>query len=126
MPGLRDRAAATGLDVTVAVTGEGGLPRPVERAVYRIVQEALTNTVRHAAAATATVTVDVGDREVTVEVTDDGRASPDPSLSPTVGGGHGLAGMRERARALGGTLEAGPASGRGFTVLARLPTHAPS
>ena len=68
------------------------------------------------------MTVDVGDREVTVEVTDDGRAS----VSPTAGGGHGLAGMRERARALGGTLEAGPAPRLGFTVLARLPTESPS
>ncbi len=121
---LRDRAAAAGLDVTLSITGARALPRPVERAVYRIVQEALTNTVRHAAAAAAAVRVDVGAVEVRVEITDDGCAIPGRAAG-VAGGGHGLAGMRERALALGGTLEAGPVQGRGFTVTARLPAGAP-
>jgi signal transduction histidine kinase len=114
LPQLEAQAQAAGLAVTLTVTGGPEAPAPVERAVYRIVQEALTNTVRHAAASRATVTVAIGPDAVAVEVTDDGRGGPHTE-------GHGLCGMRERAAALGGTLEAG-ARGHGFRVAARLPT----
>jgi signal transduction histidine kinase len=108
--------AASGLDVTL---DDGDrreeLPAAVELAAYRIVQEALTNVARHAAARTATVTLRYGD-ELTVEVLDDGVGGEAPA-------GNGITGMRERATALGGTMEAGPGPHRGFRVLAHLPVQ---
>ena len=99
------------------VTGE---PRPVppdtEIAVYRIVQEALTNTVKHAAARHVAVLLDWSSDQLDVTVTDDGRGK-----APGTVGGHGLIGIRERAAACGGTAEAGPRPGGGFEVRARLP-----
>jgi signal transduction histidine kinase len=96
-----------------------GAPRPlpagVDVAAYRIVQEALTNTVRHSRGRTATVRLRYDDDTLTVSVDDDGAAAHPPHQ------GNGLAGMTERARALGGTLEAGPRPEGGFRVLARLP-----
>jgi signal transduction histidine kinase len=99
------------------VTGE---PRPVsadvELAAYRIVQEALTNALKHAAASTVDVHLDWSPDALTVTVTDDGAGTGGP------GGGHGLVGIRERAIACGGTARAAPVTGgRGFTVEARLP-----
>jgi signal transduction histidine kinase len=93
------------------------LPGPVQLAVYRIVQESLTNVLRHAGPATATVSVRQVDGRLDVEVVDTGRG-PVPGGQPP---GHGIAGMRERAVAVGGTLRAGPASGGGFAVHAVLP-----
>ncbi len=119
---LRELAAPAGLAVTLTVTGERPVPVAVERTVYRIVQEALTNTIRHADASTAAVTVDLGADAVTVEVTDDGSAAEGRISGRR---GQGLVGMRERALALGGSLEAGPAAGQGFRVAARLPAAAP-
>lgn len=124
-PGIADlarlcaQAESAGTAVTLTVPG-GELPGAVDRAVYRIVQEALTNTVRHGGAATASVLVDRTGGEVRVEIADDGVGAA------TVVEGHGLRGMRERAQALGGTLDAGPAPGRGFRVTARLPVGAAS
>ena len=96
-----------------------GAPRPVpagvDVAAYRIVQEALTNTVRHSGGRTATVRLRYDDDALTISVDDDGVAVHAPR------GGNGMAGMTERARALGGTLEAGPRAEGGFRVLARLP-----
>lgn len=115
---LLDPARAAGVDITLAgeVTGEE-MPAVVEVAAYRIVQEALTNVVRHARASTATVTVIEDGTTVTVDVRDDGiGAQTRASL-----GGHGLAGMAERAAALGGRVEAGPLAGGGFRVHAVLP-----
>jgi signal transduction histidine kinase len=112
------QAGSSGTAVTLTVPPDGELPGVVDRAVYRIVQEALTNTVRHAAAATASVLIDLGGGEVRIEIVDDGVGAP------SVVEGHGLRGMRERAQALGGTLDAGPAPGRGFRVTARLPVGA--
>jgi signal transduction histidine kinase len=89
------------------------LPAAVELAAYRIVQEALTNVTRHARAQVATIRVRYDDG-VTVEVTDDG-------IGGGADAGNGLTGMRERATALGGTMEAGPGPRRGFRVLAHLP-----
>ncbi len=118
---LVQTTAAAGVEVAVTTTGtERALPGGVDLTAYRIVQEALTNVVRHAAATTATVRVRYEPEAVVVEVTDDGRgvgAGDGPC-------GHGVVGMRERAAALGGTLEVGPAPGGGFRVRAELPTVA--
>jgi signal transduction histidine kinase len=89
----------------------------VELAAYRIVQEALTNVTRHAQAHTVTVRVAYDDGLV-VEVTDDGIGGP-------AGSGNGIVGMRERAAALGGSVEAGPLAGGGFLVRAHLPIGSP-
>ena len=111
-------AGATGLEVIKRVEASARpLPAPVDVAAFRIVQEALTNVVRHAGATTATVAVTYGDQAVTVEVEDDGRGS----AASSVGSGSGIVGMRERAMSVGGTLEAGPRDGGGFRVRARLP-----
>ncbi|MFI8118936.1 sensor histidine kinase [Streptomyces albidoflavus] len=120
---LTDAAGAAGLAVTVHRTGDTG-PLPVEAdlAAYRIVQESLTNVARHARATRADIHLD-GDGDggrLTVTVTDDGRG-PAADPAPTGPPGSGITGMRERARALGGDLTAGPAPGGGFSVRATLP-----
>jgi signal transduction histidine kinase len=112
----------SGLPVEVSVSGDpGGLPAAVDVAAYRIVQESLTNVLRHAGPARASVSIGYRPEELVVEVTDDGRAKVPAGRSGSGGGGHGITGMRERAAALGGTLEAGPRAEGGFRVLARLP-----
>jgi signal transduction histidine kinase len=123
LDGLAELTAEAGLPVTVRRTGEPRpLPAEVDRAAYRIVQEALTNVRRHAGAGvSAEVTVAYEPRLVRVVVTDDGAAS---SAAADDGGGNGIAGMRARAAALGGTLSAGPADGGGFRVEATLPEGA--
>lgn len=110
---LVDRTSRTGLPVRL-VGDLAGLPAPVALAAYRVAQEGLTNVLKHAGASSAVVTVARDNTEVTVSVVDDGRGGP------TTEGGHGIAGMRERVTALGGTLTAGPADS-GFTLTARLP-----
>ncbi len=111
---------AAGLPVTVTVTGRPReLPAVTDLAAFRIIQEALTNAVRHAGPATAAVTVAYGAGDLDIEITDTGRGSPDGDR--TNGAGHGLRGMRERAAAAGGTIEIGPAPPGGFRVAARLP-----
>ncbi len=128
-PGLAEldalvaQAAGAGIEVKVAVEGEPRrLPSAVDLACYRVVQESLTNVVRHAGASQAEVTVTHHDDRVVVEVLDDGAA---PSGNGAVGSGQGIPGMRERARALGGSLEAGPRPGGGFRVQASLPVGVP-
>jgi signal transduction histidine kinase len=115
---LLETAARAGLPVDIGVRGE---PRPLPAAVdvagYRIVQESLTNVVRHAQAHEATVIVAYGPAFVDLEVTDDGRGSNGAAGEP----GHGIAGMQERAEAVGGRVEAGPRFAGGFRVWARLP-----
>jgi signal transduction histidine kinase len=103
---------------TVEVLGEpGDLPAPVDVAAYRIVQESVTNALRYAPDATKiTVHFERTNGQLRLTVTDDGRMT-----MPSVGAGTGLAGMRERAEALGGTLEAGGLPGGGFEVRAVLP-----
>ncbi|ONK13430.1 sensor histidine kinase [Streptomyces sp. MP131-18] len=117
---LADRAAATGLDVAFESTGEPPVvPPQISLAAYRIIQESLTNITRHAQATSAAIRVAFAPGELRVEVTDDGRgADPGPDTQ-----GSGIAGMRERARALGGELTAANA-GPGFRVAARLPLPA--
>jgi signal transduction histidine kinase len=99
-----------------------GTPFPLGAAagltVYRIAQEALTNTIRHAAASHASVTIGYDAPRVHVRVSDDGTASPPPGAEGQRG--HGIAGMRERAALHGGTLLAGPAPGGGWAVSATL------
>ncbi|GAA4936683.1 signal transduction histidine kinase [Nonomuraea thailandensis] len=120
---LVERARSTGLPATVTVTGQRReLPAEVDRAAYRIVQEALTNVSRHAGAAAAAVRIDYAGAELVVQVDDDGRAGVDAPPVPGVG----LLGMRERVTALGGSLLAGPRAEGGFTVRAELPLREPS
>jgi signal transduction histidine kinase len=114
---------AAGLAVVVRREGpKVALPAGVDLSAYRIVQEALTNTLRHAGATRAEVTVRYGASEVGVEVVDDGGGAP--AGAPEEGGGHGIVGMRERAALVGGTVEVGTAPGGGFRVRAELPLGA--
>ncbi|MGW0773569.1 sensor histidine kinase [Streptomyces sp. NPDC002835] len=118
VPELVERARTNGLDAALTIEGpRHDMPAAVDRTVYRIVQESLTNVARHAAAATASVRIDYGPDALTVRVDDDGRATPAAAPTPGVG----LLGMRERVTALGGRLRAEPRSEGGFTVHAELP-----
>jgi signal transduction histidine kinase len=118
---LVSRASAAGLQVRTEISGTPrALPTGVDLAAFRIIQEALTNVTRHAGKATATIRVSYGEHDLTVQIEDNGNGSGQGSTS---GGGNGIAGMRERASALGGELQAGPRPGGGFRVLARLPLN---
>ena len=109
---------AAGLTVDLKVTGDpAALPASVGHAGYRIVQEGLTNVLRHSTARQAQVRVEIDDRAVAVEITDEGPERP--ATFPA--GGHGVRGMQERAAALGGSCEAGTANGAGWRVRARIP-----
>ena len=117
LPDLVDQVRAAGLDVELRIEGRStGLPPAVDLSVYRIVQESLTNTLRHSGTRRATVAVNGTATAVTVEVTDDG-----PAASNGDGAGHGLIGMRERVTMFGGELETGPLPEGGFHVRARMP-----
>ncbi|KGN42870.1 sensor histidine kinase [Knoellia aerolata] len=123
-PGLGDLdrlladVGAAGLEVRLRVVGEpAALPPGLDLSAYRIVQESLTNSLRHSGTGTADVTLDYGADGLRLEVRDHGgrdRATPD-------GHGHGLVGIRERVKIFGGEMTAGPAPGGGFLVRARLP-----
>ncbi|MFH8383763.1 sensor histidine kinase [Kitasatospora sp. NPDC018058] len=124
-PGLADlealveRAAEAGVRVELRITGDRpGLSAGLDLAAYRIVQEALTNVIKHAATGHCRVSVDYVPDGLAVEVVDDGRGAADP------GSGHGLVGMRERVAVYGGEFTAGPLPGRGFRVAARFPLTA--
>jgi signal transduction histidine kinase len=118
LPTLVDEVRKAGVDVTLSMDGEPGcVPLGVERSAYRLVQEGLTNVIKHAGPATATVTVHCEPTEVVVEVTDDGRGA----AAANGGTGHGLRGMQERVAVWGGSFDAGPRPGGGFRVAARLP-----
>jgi signal transduction histidine kinase len=118
---LADQMRASGLDVTVAIEGRARtLPSGVDLAAYRIVQESLTNVVKHAGVTTAEVRIRYDDDGVALAILDDGvggRAAADPR-------GHGLVGMRERVALYRGTLSLGPREHGGFAVEARLPSEA--
>ena len=114
---LAATAAGAGLPVTVQWEGERGpLPVAVDVAGYRIVQESITNVMRHAGPARAEITIATTPSSIEIEVVDDGRGA-----SAEASGGHGIAGMRERAFLAGGTLAAGARPGGGYRVFARLP-----
>jgi signal transduction histidine kinase len=118
---LADGAAAAGLAVDIEEAERPApLPADVDLAAYRIIQEALTNTARHSGGAKATVSVGYGDGALVIEVDDDGIGRP-PGREGAPS--HGIAGMTERAKALGGTLQAGPRPGGGFGVRVWLPVH---
>ena len=121
LPQLRAAVAAAGSPVRVSVEGEPGpLPPAVDHAAYRILQESLTNVLRHAVSGTeAEVSLRYAPDSVTITVSNDGCV---PAGSP--GTGNGLRGMRERAATAGGELEAGPRPGGGFLVTAKLPRQA--
>jgi len=111
-----------GLAVRVRVEGTPlQLPAGVDLSAYRIVQEALTNVVKHAGPAQAQVTIGYRDQELTVEVIDDGGGAVPPASYGRMGTGHGLIGMRERVAAFNGDLQVGSRPGGGFRVAARLP-----
>jgi signal transduction histidine kinase len=112
---------AAGLEVTLRREGAVGdvVPAGVDLSAYRIVQEALTNTLRHASASRADVTIRAGSDMLELEILDDGRGAVGSDTA-----GRGIAGMRERTAMLGGTLDAGPVPGGGFRVRARLPLEA--
>jgi signal transduction histidine kinase len=116
---LVERARTAGVAVDVVVSGQARplAPGP-DLCAYRVVQEALTNVLKHAGPTSARVELDYGELTITITVSDDGRGSPTRSPSQDA---HGLRGMRERAEIYGGDLTAGPRADRGFAVVLRLP-----
>jgi signal transduction histidine kinase len=116
LDGVLDGARKAGVPITLTVEGAPrALPPALDASAYRIVQEAVTNVIRHAGGAPAAVTVHYGDASLELTVADGGESRP------ANGGGHGLIGMRERVDAFGGTLAVGPRDGHGFEVRAELP-----
>jgi signal transduction histidine kinase len=114
---LLDQLTDSGLPVSVTIEGQPtALPAAVDLSAYRVVQEALTNTLKHAQATQAEVALRWQENALEVEIRDDGVGS-----ASTNGTGHGIVGMQERLALLGGTLTAQPATGGGFIVLARFP-----
>jgi signal transduction histidine kinase len=108
---------AAGLPVSLRIEGvANNLPAGVDLCAYRLVQEALTNTLKHAGPATASVLLRYASDAVEIEVADTG-----PGIRNGTGGGRGLTGMRERVAVLGGDLRTGPQQAGGFVVAARLP-----
>ena len=119
LPDLVETVRGTGLTVALRLPEDiEAVPRQTGAAVYRITREALTNVLRHAGAAHASVQVEHHDGRLEIAIRDDGAGD---GRGPDSGTGHGITGMRERAEALGGSLSAGPASDGGFVVTASLP-----
>jgi signal transduction histidine kinase len=111
------QTAKAGVSVQVKITGgPRPLPPGIDLSAYRIVQEALTNVVKHAETARCQVAIAYAEHELSIQITDDGRGGPAVN-----GHGHGLIGMRERVHLYGGTVQAAPLPGRGFRVAASLP-----
>jgi signal transduction histidine kinase len=118
LAGLIAGVEEAGLSVQLEMAGApASLPAPVGHAGYRIIQESLTNVLRHSTARRARVRVEASDRSLLIEVLDDGQ----PHAPAVPADGHGLAGMRERAAALGGSCEVGPVNGAGWRVRAEIP-----
>jgi signal transduction histidine kinase len=123
VPALVEQARGTGLKTTLTIDGQRhDVSTAVDRAAYRIVQESLTNTARHAAATTASIRIAYRPDTLAIRVDDDGKAMPGTAPIPGVG----LLGMRERVTALGGHLRAEPRSEGGFSVQAEFPVGRPS
>jgi signal transduction histidine kinase len=118
VPALLERMRDAGLPVDLCTTAQVSLPAGVDLAAYRIIQEALTNALKHSGAPTV-VTVDPSPGELRIQIRDVGSART--QAATTYAGGHGLVGMRERAHLYGGTIDAGPHPDGGFVVVARLP-----
>jgi signal transduction histidine kinase len=125
LPELIENVREAGLPVEYQVTGQPReLPALLGLTAYRIVQEGLTNTLKHAGpGARTSVLLDFGREMLTVVVTDDGRGA---GVAPSTDPGHGLVGMRQRVSVSGGTVSAGPKAGGGYEVIARLPYNLPS
>ncbi|HEV3292007.1 MAG TPA: sensor histidine kinase [Streptosporangiaceae bacterium] len=123
LPALCDAVTAAGAPVTVEVEGEQQpLPAEVDQAAYRILQESLTNVLRHAGqAARATVSLRYEPGQLVIRVTDDGGGRSGQPVPDEPGAGHGLTGMAERAAEIGGQVTAAPLAGGGFEVVAALP-----
>jgi signal transduction histidine kinase len=120
---LVEQVRDTGLAVELSVEGEvRELPEATSLCVYRIVQEALTNALKHAAASRASVSLRYERNELWVRVSDDGRGTTDAAANGSAGG-HGLIGMRERVALFGGEVQTGPAADGGYCVSARLPVQ---
>jgi signal transduction histidine kinase len=118
LPTLAEAMDQAGVDVDVRVEGQPRpLPASLDLTAYRIVQEALTNTLKHAGPARASVVIHYDPDALRLKITDDGQASP----TTNDGSGHGLLGMRERVNLFGGQLEAGPGGDGGYSVSVRLP-----
>jgi signal transduction histidine kinase len=121
------RAAETGLQVRTAVAGElVGVPASVDLAAFRIIQEALTNVMRHSGQRSARVQVTCNAHELTLQIdnavgSEAARNGSGPGMGHSMALGQGILGMKERATALGGVVEAGPRPDGGFQVCARLP-----
>jgi signal transduction histidine kinase len=114
------RIRGAGAPVELVVTGERKpLTRGLDACAYRVIQEALTNVLKHAGPVPTTVTIHHAGDEISVRIADEGTAAPLPAARSE--GGHGLLGMRERARLFGGTLRAGPRPGGGFEVVLTAP-----
>jgi signal transduction histidine kinase len=123
---LVDRVRAAGLPVELSVTGRRDLSPGLDLVAYRVVQEAITNVLKHAGQARTTVRVEAGPRELLITVCDDGRppGSPAPDLArsePAGSGGRGLIGLRERIAVYRGELDADPRPGGGWRLVARIP-----
>jgi signal transduction histidine kinase len=128
LDGLMAQVRQAGIPVTLTTSGRPRrLPPAVELSAYRIVQEALTNVLKHAGPAAAQVCLRYQDEGLTLRVSDDGRgAAANLSGGPVPGSGHGLVGMGERVALFGGELSTGPRAGGGFEVRAHLPLPAES
>ncbi|MGA5302098.1 sensor histidine kinase [Nucisporomicrobium flavum] len=123
LPLLFERVRAAGVELAVSVTGTPReLPSGLELCVYRVVQESLTNVIKHAAPTRARIVLGYGPTTFTARVSDEGPARPDAGTRPPSGAGQGVTGMRERASIYGGTLEAAARRPRGFEVRLTLPT----
>ncbi|MFJ5266305.1 sensor histidine kinase [Streptomyces sp. NPDC088387] len=120
---LAEEATRAGVDVDLRVRAVDALAEGTQLTVYRIVQESLTNAVRHAAPTNCRVTVEADDQEIRIEVVDEGPRSARTHPVRELPGGHGLLGMRERVMMYGGSFEAGPRREGGFAVSVRLPAE---
>ena len=117
--GLLKPARDSGIEVTLKITGEKrALPAALDLSAYRIVQEAITNVLKHAQASRVEVIIDYQAESLVLTISDNGSGSPDATATST---GHGLIGMRERVELFNGELGATSSSLGGFTVRARLP-----
>jgi signal transduction histidine kinase len=124
---LVDRVQAAGMPVQLIVKGDAyPLPALVSTTVYRLVQEGLTNSIKHAAKTAARVVLEFGIDAIDLEITDTGTGERDSQPQPLAGSGQGLVGMHERVSILGGELQAGPRPGGGWSVRARIPLVAPA